>query len=89
MNGKIYTELDGLEVESDENFYIMGTDARAEIECTSMDKLFVFKSNDKIFFKCPISNEIEHYFLSYGTTGFYLVQSEITIDEEQVSNVFR
>lgn len=81
-------KIDGWEVESEDNFYIMGTDACAELECIGSEKLLVFKSNDTIFFKCPISNEIADYFTSFGTTGFYLIQSEILLNKEDVYRKF-
>jgi hypothetical protein len=81
-------KIDGWEVESEDNFYIMGTDARAELECIGSEKLLVFKSNDTIFFKCPISSEIIDYFTSFGTTGFYLIQSEILLNKEDVYQKF-
>ena len=75
-------ELNGLEVESDDMFYIMGTDARGELEETISEKLLVFKSNETIYFKCPVSDEVLNILISTsGEEGFMLIQSELLLNE--------
>lgn len=82
-------DLDGWEVESDDMFYIMGTDARGELEETLSEKLLVFKSNDTTYFKCPISNELLNIFTSTGKgNGFMLIQSDLLLDENQIYQMF-
>lgn len=82
-------ELDGWEVESDDMFYIMGTDARGELEETLSEKLLVFKSNKTTYFKCPISDEISTIFISTNCeNGFMLIQSELLLDENQIYQLF-
>ncbi|MFV0541277.1 MAG: hypothetical protein ACK5MZ_08585 [Aestuariibaculum sp.] len=82
-------ELDGWEVESDDQFYIMGTDARAEIEETEHGKLLTYKANEIIYFKCSITNEVTAFLKDKETIGFFLIQSEISIDEKQVYKMFK
>lgn len=81
-------QIDGWEVEADDKFYIMGTDARAELKNTTSEKLLEFKSNDATFFKCPISTEFEEYLIKKGAIGFFLIQSEDLVDEEQAFQMF-
>jgi hypothetical protein len=82
-------ELDGCEVESDDMFYIMGTDARAELEETMTEKLLVFQSNESIYFKCPVSDEVLDILTSSnGESGFMLIQSNLLLDENQIYQMF-
>ncbi|NDV95902.1 hypothetical protein D0T84_13415 [Dysgonomonas sp. 521] len=81
--------LDGWEVESDDMFYIMGTDARGELEETLSEKLLVFKSNETTYFKCPISDDVLNILVSTsGEEGFMLIQSELLLDENQIYQKF-
>ena len=82
-------ELEGYEIESDDMFYIMGTDARGEMEETSSGKLLVFKSNETTYFKCPVSDEVSNFLISPGFEGgFMLIQSELLLDENQIYEMF-
>ena len=81
-------ELDGCETESDDMFYIMGTDAWGELEETLSEKLLVFKSNETTYFKCPISAEILTILTRENERGFMLIQSELLLNENQVFQMF-
>ena len=80
--------LDGWEVESDDQFYIMGTDARAELEKTTSEPLLIYKSNEEIYFQCAISNEIVDFLETKEILGFFLIQSELSIGKEQAYKMF-
>ena len=81
---KKLNELEGYEVELDDDFYLQETDGRGELEETLSGKLLVFKSSDEnIYFKCPITDDILKHFTS--TEGeFVLIQSELLLDENEV-----
>lgn len=81
-------ELDGWEVESDEQFYIMGTDARAELEETISGEMLTYKSNDITYFRCPVSSDIADFLKLKEIIGFILIQSETLIDEGLVYEMF-
>lgn len=80
------SELNGLEVESDDKFYIIGTDARAELDENT--KTLTYKSNDTIYLKCPVSSEVIAFLKLKQELGFFLIQSEISIDEESAFIMF-
>lgn len=81
-------ELDGWEVESDGQFYIMGTDARAELEETMSGEILTYKSNDTTYFRCQVSNQVADYLKLKQILGFILIQSETLIDEGLVYKMF-
>ncbi|MDR2861273.1 MAG: hypothetical protein LBV07_01820, partial [Syntrophobacterales bacterium] len=79
-------ELDGCEVESDDMFYIMGTDARGELEKTLSEKLLVFRSNETIYFKCVVPDEVLN--ILSEESGFMLIQSDLLLNENQIYQMF-
>lgn len=81
-------ELNGCEIESDDLFYIMGTDARGELQETSSGKQLIFKSNDVTYFRCPLEDEVLEQFSSNESLGFCLIRSEVLIDEEEAYRMF-
>lgn len=80
------SELNGWEVESDDQFYIMGTDARAELDEDT--KTLTYQSTDTIYFKCPVSSEVINFLKLKQELGFFLIQSETLIDAESVFTLF-
>ena len=80
--------LDDCEVESNDQFYIMGTNGRAELEKATSETLLIYKSNEEIYFQCSISNEIVHFLETKETLGFFLIQSELPTGKEQAYKMF-
>ena len=82
------SELHGLTVEADNEyfFYLMGTDAWGELLEKDEVKYLVFKSTDKNYFECIISDEILEKLEQEN--GFMLVETEVPITLAEIQEAF-